>query len=118
MIRMVSHRKTGDTEEKFKRQTQQQEFWKTLKGNFSRGTGPKWTVKGKEIKDLIEQTQITDVTDAISKIDALLEKYGERANKVEALKKAVAQSANEDQIKEIVDDAVILIDCLEYVKAN
>ena len=56
------------------------------------------------------------MADAISKIDALFVKYGkENANKNAGLNAAIAKTANDNQMKGVVNDAAMLMDCLEYV---
>ena len=68
-----------DTEEKFKRRMKSDDetYWKLLKDHFNNEDGKGYTVQNIELNTFIGKTQIASVTEAISKIDAIIDKYGE-----------------------------------------
>ena len=68
-----------DTEEKFKRRMKSDDetYWKLLKDHFNNESGKGYTVQNIELNTFIGKTQIASVTEAISKIDAIIDKYGE-----------------------------------------
>ena len=68
-----------DTEEKFKRRMKSDDetYWKLLKDHIINEDGKGYTVQNIELNTFIGKTQIASVTEAISKIDAIIDKYGE-----------------------------------------
>ena len=120
-LKSVARKRLNKTEHKFQKSVKvydNESQWGRLEFYFKLETGKGHTVQDIELNTLLGQTQITDVADAIKKIDVILEKYGENFDGVAALNQAHKDGdVNEQQMKGLVDDAVILIDCLKHLYA-